>query len=54
MSEIRGRPGRDVLCAALGAIQAIGNASSAARARVSDEFVAAVPRPDDYLLRRWA
>ena len=44
----------DAALAALGAIQAIGASSAEARARVAEEFVSAAPRPDDYLVRRWA
>ena len=44
----------DAALAALGAIQAIGGSSAEARARVAEEFVSSAPRPDDYLLRRWA
>ena len=44
----------DAAWAALGAIQAIGGSSAEARARVAEEFVSSAPRPDDYLLRRWA
>ena len=44
----------DAALAALGAIQAIAGSSPEGRARVAEEFVASVPRPDDYLLRRWA
>ena len=44
----------DAAFAALGAIQAIGGSSAEARARVAEEFVSSAPRPDDYLVRRWA
>ena len=44
----------DAALAALGAIQAIGASSPEARARVAQEFVSTAPRPDDYLVRRWA
>jgi cyclophilin family peptidyl-prolyl cis-trans isomerase/HEAT repeat protein len=44
----------DAALAALGAIQAIGGSSAEARARVTQEFVASAPRPEDYLVRRWA
>ncbi|HJR51772.1 MAG TPA: peptidylprolyl isomerase, partial [Gemmatimonadales bacterium] len=52
------RTGRDSVpdpaLAALGAIRAISGSSAEARARVAQEFVSSVPRPDDYLVRRWA
>ena len=52
------RTGRDSVpdpaLAALGAIQAISGSSAEARARVAEEFVSSVPRPEDYLARRWA
>ena len=44
----------DAALAALGAIQAIGGSSTEARGRVAEEFVASAPRPEDYLVRRWA
>ena len=44
----------DAALAALGAIQAIGGSSAEARARVAQEFVSSAPRPEDYLVRRWA
>jgi cyclophilin family peptidyl-prolyl cis-trans isomerase/HEAT repeat protein len=39
---------------ALGAIAAIRRSGAEAAARVDREFLAAVPRPSDYLIRRWA
>ena len=52
------RSGRDSFpdgaLAALGAIQAIGRTSAEARARVAREFVPSAPRPEDYVVRRWA
>ena len=44
----------DAAVAALGAILAIRGGSSDAQARVDREFVASAPRPDDYVVRRWA
>jgi cyclophilin family peptidyl-prolyl cis-trans isomerase/HEAT repeat protein len=44
----------DAALAVLGAIQAIGGSSAEARARVAQEFVSSAPRPEDYLVRRWA
>jgi cyclophilin family peptidyl-prolyl cis-trans isomerase/HEAT repeat protein len=44
----------DAALAAAGAILAIRSASPAARARVDQEFVPSAPRPEDYLIRRWA
>jgi cyclophilin family peptidyl-prolyl cis-trans isomerase len=44
----------DAAFAVLGAIQAIGGASTESRGRVTEEFVATTPRPEDYLVRRWA
>jgi cyclophilin family peptidyl-prolyl cis-trans isomerase/HEAT repeat protein len=44
----------DAAFAALGALQAIGGSSTEARGRVADEFVSSAPRPEDYLVRRWA
>jgi len=44
----------DAALAALGAILAIRRASPEARVRVDREFAASAPRPDDYLIRRWA
>ncbi|HZB27862.1 MAG TPA: HEAT repeat domain-containing protein, partial [Gemmatimonadales bacterium] len=40
--------------AALGALVAIQRTGPAAAARVNREFLEVVPRPDNYLLRRWA
>jgi cyclophilin family peptidyl-prolyl cis-trans isomerase/HEAT repeat protein len=39
---------------ALGALGAIHRAGGAARTRIDHEFLDAVPRPANYLLRRWA
>jgi cyclophilin family peptidyl-prolyl cis-trans isomerase len=44
----------DAALAALGAILAIRRTSPQAGARVDQEFAASAPRPDDYLVRRWA
>jgi cyclophilin family peptidyl-prolyl cis-trans isomerase/HEAT repeat protein len=44
----------DAAISALKAVVAIGNSGSAAQARVDREFLGSVPRPADYLLRRWA
>jgi len=44
----------DAALSALGAIRAIRKASPEAQVRVDREFAAAAPRPDDYLIRRWA
>jgi cyclophilin family peptidyl-prolyl cis-trans isomerase/HEAT repeat protein len=44
----------DAALAALGAILAIRRASPEAQVRVDQEFAASAPRPDDYLIRRWA
>ena len=44
----------DAALAAVGAIRAIRGASPGARARVDQEFVPSAPRPDDYVVRRWA
>ena len=44
----------DAALAALNAIQAIRKASPEARAGVDREFAASAPRPEDYLIRRWA
>jgi cyclophilin family peptidyl-prolyl cis-trans isomerase/HEAT repeat protein len=44
----------DAAISALKAAAAIGASGSAAQARVDREFLASVPRPADYLLRRWA
>ncbi len=44
----------DAGLAALGAILAIRKASPEAQVRVDQEFAASAPRPDDYLVRRWA
>lgn len=44
----------DAALSALGAVAAIGRRSPAAHARVQREFLAIVPTPANYLLRRWA
>jgi cyclophilin family peptidyl-prolyl cis-trans isomerase len=44
----------DAAISALNAVAAIGRSGSAAQARVDREFLGAVPRPANYLLRRWA
>ena len=44
----------DAALSALGAIRAIRKSSPEAQVRVDREFAAAAPRPDDYLIRRWA
>jgi cyclophilin family peptidyl-prolyl cis-trans isomerase len=44
----------DAALAAVGAILAIRSASPEARARVDQEFVPSAPRPEDYVVRRWA
>ncbi len=44
----------DPALASLGAILAIRSSSSAARTRVDQEFLVSAPRPDDYVVRRWA
>jgi cyclophilin family peptidyl-prolyl cis-trans isomerase len=44
----------DASIAALGALAAIHRTGGAAEARVDREFLQTVPRPDNYLLRRWA
>jgi cyclophilin family peptidyl-prolyl cis-trans isomerase/HEAT repeat protein len=44
----------DAAISALNAVVAIGRTGSAAQARIDREFLGAVPRPDNYLLRRWA
>ena len=44
----------DAALGALGAILAIRKASPEAQARVDREFVPSAPRPDDYVVRRWA
>ncbi len=52
------RSGRDsfpeAALSALGAALAIRKSGPEAQARVDREFLAAVPRPGDYLIRRWA
>jgi cyclophilin family peptidyl-prolyl cis-trans isomerase/HEAT repeat protein len=44
----------DAALAALNALRAIRNASPEARVRVDREFATSAPRPEDYLVRRWA
>jgi cyclophilin family peptidyl-prolyl cis-trans isomerase/HEAT repeat protein len=44
----------DAALASVGAILAIRRASAEARARVDQEFVPSAPRPEDYVVRRWA
>jgi cyclophilin family peptidyl-prolyl cis-trans isomerase/HEAT repeat protein len=44
----------DAALASLGAILAIRRVSPEAQVRVDQEFAASAPRPDDYLIRRWA
>jgi cyclophilin family peptidyl-prolyl cis-trans isomerase/HEAT repeat protein len=44
----------DAAISALAAVATIGRSGSAARARVDREFLGSVPRPANYLLRRWA
>lgn len=44
----------DAALSALNAVAAIGRTGSAAQARVDRDFLGAVPRPPNYLLRRWA
>jgi cyclophilin family peptidyl-prolyl cis-trans isomerase/HEAT repeat protein len=44
----------DAALSALNAVAAIGRNGSAAQARVDREFLGSVPRPANYLLRRWA
>ena len=44
----------DAAISALNALAAIGRSGSAAQARLDREFLGSVPRPADYLLRRWA
>jgi cyclophilin family peptidyl-prolyl cis-trans isomerase/HEAT repeat protein len=44
----------DAALASVGAILAIRRASPEARARVDQEFVPSAPRPEDYVVRRWA
>ena len=44
----------DAAISALNAVAAIGRSGSAAQARVDREFLGTVPRPANYLLRRWA
>jgi cyclophilin family peptidyl-prolyl cis-trans isomerase/HEAT repeat protein len=49
-----GDPFNDARLSAVGALGAIAGASPTGRLRVATRFVAAVPRPDDYLVRRLA
>jgi cyclophilin family peptidyl-prolyl cis-trans isomerase/HEAT repeat protein len=44
----------DAALAALNAVAAIGHSGSAAQVRANRDFLGAVARPSDYLLRRWA
>lgn len=44
----------DAALAALGAILAIRKVAPEAQVRVDQEFAASAPRPDDYVIRRWA
>ena len=44
----------DAAISALGALAAIQRTGGPAASRVDREFLQAVPRPDDYLLRRWS
>ncbi|MEP7227057.1 MAG: HEAT repeat domain-containing protein [Gemmatimonadales bacterium] len=44
----------DAAISALNAVAAIGRSGSAAQARADREFLGSVPRPSNYLLRRWA
>jgi cyclophilin family peptidyl-prolyl cis-trans isomerase/HEAT repeat protein len=44
----------DAAISALNAVAAIRRSGSAAQARVDREFLGSVPRPANYLLRRWA
>jgi cyclophilin family peptidyl-prolyl cis-trans isomerase/HEAT repeat protein len=44
----------DAALASLGAIQTIGTSSPEARTRIAQEFLPSAPRPDDYVVRRWA
>ena len=44
----------DAAISGLNAVAAIGRTGSAAQARVDREFLGSVPRPGNYLLRRWA
>ena len=49
-----GDPFNDARLSAVSALGAIAGASSSGRLRVASQFVSAVPRPDDYLVRRLA
>jgi cyclophilin family peptidyl-prolyl cis-trans isomerase len=44
----------DAAISALNAVAAIGRSGSAAQARATQDFLGSVPRPADYLIRRWA
>jgi cyclophilin family peptidyl-prolyl cis-trans isomerase len=44
----------DAAISALNAVAAIARSGSAAQARVDREFLGSLPRPANYLLRRWA
>ena len=58
LTAMYGRTARDsfpeAAISALKAVAAIGATGSSAQARVDREFLGAVPRPANYLLRRWA
>ncbi|HWN17281.1 MAG TPA: HEAT repeat domain-containing protein [Gemmatimonadales bacterium] len=58
LTAMYGRAARDsfpeAAISALNAVAAIGATGSSAQARVDREFLGAVPRPSNYLLRRWA
>jgi cyclophilin family peptidyl-prolyl cis-trans isomerase/HEAT repeat protein len=49
-----GDPFNDARLSAISALGAIAGTSSAGRVRVAAQFVSAIPRPDDYLVRRLA
>ena len=53
-TRAEGDPFNDARLSAVTALGAIAAASDSGRARVSTRFIAAVPRPDDYLVRRLA
>ncbi|MFN2571536.1 MAG: peptidylprolyl isomerase [Gemmatimonadales bacterium] len=50
----QGDPFNDARLSAVSALGAIAGASPTGRVRVATKFIAAVPRPDDYLVRRLA
>jgi cyclophilin family peptidyl-prolyl cis-trans isomerase/HEAT repeat protein len=58
LTAMYGRTARDsfpdAAISALKAVAAIGATGSSAQARIDREFLGAVPRPANYLLRRWA